>query len=186
MNRKFLYIGILVLCGVGIFFFAKVLSRDGFTREYHENELGETVRDELETTVSNRKSFSPPYLPPLVRLLSRNVFDPLRGKKKPSDEEPAILLVRKETSFKLHGIFDYNNEKGALIIGPDKKSKRVFKLNDSLGNGYFIREIRPNEVVISGGGSEITLKLEKKAQASSGAPKQPETLKTSQQPGRSY
>lgn len=105
-------------------------------------------------------------------ILSGNVFHPGRGKassteKNATTKTPAIQ--QKSGQFKLTGIFKYQNIRGALIavqqlqIDPKKgKPRRMYKLGDSLGNGYNLAEISDTQVVIVRGSERITLPLRKK------------------------
>lgn len=105
-------------------------------------------------------------------ILSGNVFHPSRGKvsangKGSKTNKPAAPL--KIGQFELTGIFQYQNTRGALIVvqqqhADPKKSKphRIYKLGDSLGNGYNLVEISATQVVIARGSERIILPLRKK------------------------
>lgn len=105
-------------------------------------------------------------------ILSGNVFHPGRGKVSANDKgsktnTPAVSL--KTGQFELTGIFQYQNTRGALIAvqqqhADPKKPKpcRMYKLGDSLGNGYNLVEISDTLVVIARGSERITLPLRKK------------------------
>ena len=105
-------------------------------------------------------------------ILSGNVFHPSRGKVSSTEKgskanTPAV--PQKAGQFELTGIFKYQDTRGALIAvqqlhaDPKKaKPRRMYKLGDSLGNGYNLVEISDTQVVIARGSERITLPLRKK------------------------
>ena len=105
-------------------------------------------------------------------ILSGNVFHPGRGKVSSTEKgskanTPDVL--QKAGQFELTGIFKYQDTRGALIAvqqlraDPKKqKPRRMYKLGDSLGNGYNLVEISETQVVIARGSERITLPLRKK------------------------
>jgi hypothetical protein len=105
-------------------------------------------------------------------ILSGNVFHPSRGKigaKDNGSKTNAPAVPQKAGQFELTGIFQYQNTRGALIAvqqlhaDPKKqKPRRMYKLGDSLGNGYNLVEISDTQVVIARGSERITLPLRKK------------------------
>ena len=105
-------------------------------------------------------------------ILSGNVFHPSRGKVSANDngsKTNAPTVPQKAGQFELTGIFQYQNTRGALIAGPQlhadpkkQKPRRMYKLGDSLGNGYNLVEISETQVVIARGSERITLPLRKK------------------------
>jgi hypothetical protein len=105
-------------------------------------------------------------------ILSGNVFHPGRGKvgaKDNGSKTNAPAVPQKAGQFELTGIFQYQNTRGALIAvqqqhaDPKKqKPRRMYKLGDSLGNGYNLVEISDTQVVIARGSERITLPLRKK------------------------
>ena len=105
-------------------------------------------------------------------ILSGNVFHPGRGKvgaKDNGSKTNAPSVPQKAGQFELTGIFQYQNTRGALIAvqqlhaDPKKqKPRRMYKLGDSLGNGYNLVEISDTQVVIARGSERITLPLRKK------------------------
>ena len=105
-------------------------------------------------------------------VLSGNVFHPSRGKVGANDngsKTNAPAVPQKAGQFELTGIFQYQNTRGALIAvqqqhaDPKKaKPRRMYKLGDSLGNGYNLVEISDTQVVIARGSERITLPLRKK------------------------
>jgi hypothetical protein len=105
-------------------------------------------------------------------ILSGNVFHPGRGKvgaKDNGSKTNAPAVPQKAGQFELTGIFQYQNTRGALIAvqqlhaDPKKqKPRRMYKLGDSLGNGYNLVEISETQVVIARGSERITLPLRKK------------------------
>lgn len=105
-------------------------------------------------------------------ILSGNIFHPGRGKISTEDKNAkanAPERPRKNDQFELTGIFQYQNTRGALIAvqqtraDPKKpKSRRMYKLGDSLGNGYNLVEITDTQVVIARGSERITLPLRKR------------------------
>ena len=105
-------------------------------------------------------------------ILSGNVFHPGRGKVSAKDngsKTNAPSVPQKAGQFELTGIFQYQNTRGALIAvqqlhaDPKKqKPRRMYKLGDSLGNGYNLVEISDIQVVIARGSERITLPLRKK------------------------
>ena len=105
-------------------------------------------------------------------ILSGNVFHPGRGKvgaKDNGSKTNAPSVPQKAGQFELTGIFQYQNTRGALIAvqqlhaDPKKaKPRRMYKLGDSLGNGYNLVEISETQVVIARGSERITLPLRKK------------------------
>lgn len=105
-------------------------------------------------------------------ILSGNIFHPGRGKIRTEDKNAkanAPERPRKNDQFELTGIFQYQNTRGALIAvqqtraDPKKpKSRRMYKLGDSLGNGYNLVEITDTQVVIARGSERITLPLRKR------------------------
>ena len=105
-------------------------------------------------------------------ILSGNVFHPSRGKVSANDKgskSNAPTVPQKAGQFELTGIFQYQNTRGALIAvqqqhaDPKKaKPRRMYKIGDSLGNGYNLVEISETQVVIARGSERITLPLRKK------------------------
>ena len=105
-------------------------------------------------------------------ILSGNVFHPSRGKVSAKDKGAktnAPAVPQKAGQFELTGVFQYQNTRGALIAvqqlhaDPKKqKPRRMYKLGDSLGNGYNLVEISDSQVVIARGSERITLPLRKK------------------------
>lgn len=105
-------------------------------------------------------------------ILSGNVFHPSRGKVSANNkgsQTNAPAIPQKAGQFELTGIFQYQNTRGALIAvqqlhaDPKKqKPRRMYKLGDSLGNGYNLVEISDTQVVIARGSERITLPLRKK------------------------
>ena len=105
-------------------------------------------------------------------ILSGNVFHPSRGKVSAKDKGAktnAPAVPQKAGQFELTGVFQYQNTRGALIAvqqlhaDPKKqKPRRMYKLGDSLGNGYNLVEISETQVVIARGSERITLPLRKK------------------------
>jgi len=105
-------------------------------------------------------------------ILSGNVFHPSRGRVSANDkgsQTNAPAVPQKAGQFELTGIFQYQNTRGALIAvqqqhaDPKKqKPRRMYKLGDSLGNGYNLVEISDTQVVIARGSERITLPLRKK------------------------
>ena len=105
-------------------------------------------------------------------ILSGNVFHPSRGKVSANNkgsQTNAPAVPQKAGQFELTGIFQYQNTRGALIAvqqlhaDPKKqKPRRMYKLGDSLGNGYNLVEISETQVVIARGSERITLPLRKK------------------------
>ena len=105
-------------------------------------------------------------------ILSGNVFHPSRGKVSAKDKGAktnAPAVPQKAGQFELTGVFQYQNTRGALIAvqqlhaDPKKqKPRRMYKLGDSLGNGYNLVEISDTQVVIARGSERITLPLRKK------------------------
>ena len=105
-------------------------------------------------------------------ILSGNVFHPGRGKVSAKDngsKTNAPSVPQNAGQFELTGIFQYQNTRGALIAvqqlraDPKKqKPRRMYKLGDSLGNGYNLVEISDTQVVIARGSERITLPLRKK------------------------
>ena len=105
-------------------------------------------------------------------ILSSNVFHPGRGKVSAKDKgsktnSPSV--PQKTGQFELTGIFQYQNTHGALIavqkqhaVQKKPKPRRMYKLGDSLGNGYNLVEISDTQVVITRGSERITLPLRKK------------------------
>ena len=105
-------------------------------------------------------------------ILSGNVFHPSRGKVSANDngsKTNAPTVPQEAGQFELTGVFQYQNTRGALIAvqqlhaDPNKqKPRRMYKLGDSLGNGYNLVEISDSQVVIARGSERITLSLRKK------------------------
>ena len=105
-------------------------------------------------------------------ILSGNVFHPSRGKVSANDkgsQTNAPAVPQKAGQFELTGVFQYQNTRGALIAvqqlhadPPKAKPRRMYKLGDSLGNGYNLVEISDTQVVIARGSERITLPLRKK------------------------
>ena len=132
-----------------------------------------------ETSVANPASEDVSTQKPVVKtavntntILSGNVFHPSRGKVSSTEKgskENTPDVPQKAGQFELTGIFQYQNTRGALIAvqqlhaDPKKqKPRRMYKLGDSLGNGYNLVEISDTQVVISRGSDRITLPLRKK------------------------
>ena len=105
-------------------------------------------------------------------ILSGNVFHPSRGKVSSTEKGSKANtpdVPQKAGQFELTGIFKYQDTRGALIAvqqlhaDPKKaKPRRMYKLGDSLGNGYNLVEISDAQVVIARESERITLPLRKK------------------------
>ena len=142
-----------------------------FLRKTPDKIMDASVADSATENVSTQK----PVVNTAVNtnaILSGNVFHPGRGKvgaKDNGSKTNAPSVPQKAGQFELTGIFQYQNTRGALIAvqqlhaDPKKaKPRRMYKLGDSLGNGYNLVEISDTQVVISRGSDRITLPLRKK------------------------
>ncbi len=56
---------------------------------------------------------------------------------------------------------DAKNHQTAKVVPRDNKAKRYFKLNEEMENGYIVKKIAPDSVLLVRGGDTIELKLEK-------------------------
>ena len=142
-----------------------------FLRKTPDKIMDASVADSATENVSTQK----PVVKTAVNanaILSGNVFHPSRGKVSANDNDSktnAPAVPQKAGQFELTGIFQYQNTRGALIAvqqlhaDPKKqKPRRMYKLGDSLGNGYNLVEISETQVVIARGSERITLPLRKK------------------------
>ena len=142
-----------------------------FLRKTPDKIMDASVADSATENVSPQK----PVVNTAVNtnaILSGNVFHPSRGKVSANDNDSktnAPSVPQKAGQFELTGIFQYQNTRGALIAvqqqhaDPKKqKPRRMYKLGDSLGNGYNLVEISETQVVIARGSERITLPLRKK------------------------
>lgn len=112
-----------------------------------------------------------PFINPSDILLN-NIFHPSRGKKT-EDKKNADFRVpfnkKQANIFELTGIFRFQNTRGALIAiqrlpvdSKKRKPRGMYKLGDSLGDGYNLVEISDTQVVVARGREKITLLLRKK------------------------
>ena len=142
-----------------------------FLRKTPDKIMDASVADSATENVSTQKSVVKTAVNANA-ILSGNVFHPGRGKVGAKDngaKNNAPAVPQKAGQFELTGIFQYQNTRGALIAvqqlhaDPKKqKPRRMYKLGDSLGNGYNLVEISETQVVIARGSERITLPLRKK------------------------
>ncbi|MBO5680620.1 MAG: hypothetical protein J6T08_02785 [Lentisphaeria bacterium] len=142
-----------------------------FLRKTPDKIMDASVADSATENVSTQKSVVKTAVNANA-ILSGNVFHPGRGKVGAKDngaENNAPAVLQKAGQFELTGVFQYQNTRGALIAvqqlhaDPKKqKPRRMYKLGDSLGNGYNLVEISDSQVVIARGSERITLPLRKK------------------------
>ena len=173
MNWKTIYVTVIIFSCAALFFSVTLIHRERlFTESVTETGIAPDNKGNTGAVARAVRPDRPPLQ--LSRLTGGNLFDPLRGRKRADDGMPKSVNPRANTAFKLHGVFNHGDRKGALIIGASAKGTRLFRENDPLGDGYFVKEIRSDEVIITGGLSEITLQLEKPRTAPS-LPQQPKT-----------
>ena len=157
--------------GMALLIASLLLFAGYFLRNTSDKIMDTSVADSATENVSTQK----PVIKTAVNtnaILSGNVFHPSRGKVSANDNDSktnAPSVPQKAGQFELTGIFQYQNTRGALIAvqqlhaDPKKqKPRRMYKLGDSLGNGYNLVEISETQVVIARGSERITLPLRKK------------------------
>ena len=157
--------------GMALLIASLLLFSGYFLRKTPDKIMEASVADSATENVSTQK----PVVKTAVNanaILSGNVFHPSRGKVSANDKgskTKAPSVPQKTGQFELTGIFQYQNTRGALIAvqqlpaDPKKaKPRRMYKLGDSLGNGYNLVEISDTQVVIARGSERITLPLRKK------------------------
>ena len=157
--------------GMALLIASLLLFAGYFLRKTPDKIMDASVADSATENVSSQK----PVVKTAVNanaILSGNVFHPSRGKVSAKDngsKTNAPSVPQKAGQFELTGIFQYQNTRGALIAvqqlhaDPKKqKPRRIYKLGDSLGNGYILVELSDTQVVIARGSERITLPLRKK------------------------
>ena len=157
--------------GMALLIASLLLFAGYFLRKKPDKIMDASVADSATENVSPQK----PVVKTAVNanaILSGNVFHPSRGKvgaKDNGSKTNALSVPQKAGQFELTGIFQYQNTRGALIAvqqlhaDPKKqKPRRMYKLGDSLGNGYNLVELSDTQVVIARGSERITLPLRKK------------------------
>lgn len=164
-NKLCIQIGMVLLIASLLLFFGY------FLRKTPDKIMEASVANPASEDVSTQK----PVVKTAVNtntILSGNVFHPSRGKVSSTEKGSKANtpdVPQKAGQFELTGIFKYQDTRGALIAvqqlhaDPKKaKPRRMYKLGDSLGNGYNLVEISETQVVIARGSERITLPLRKK------------------------
>ena len=163
-SRRCIQVGIVLLVGSLLFFGAY------FLRKPRKKAIT-TVPAEEAPAIPVQRNTSSAQNSDAAFFLSGNVFHPSRGQVTPASAAPQAAVpavIQKNGQFELTGIFRYQNTGGALIAvhqlsanSKKTKSRRMYKLGDSLGNGYNLVEISDTHVVISRGNEKINLPLKK-------------------------
>lgn len=113
---------------------------------------------------------TPPFAPPTAEsLVNTNIFHPDRGKVPPVEAEPAVPPVKSD-SLELVGTFTFGDKIGAIIKEqqtaikrpeePGGAVKKVFYLNEKMGNGCLLKKVESTSVVMEQNGAEFTLVLD--------------------------
>ena len=163
-SKRCIQVGVVLLAGSLLLFWGYFLRKPG-------DKITTVITSEETPVFRAAERSSPARIPDATSILSGNVFHPSRGKvntdmKTKKQNAPAVQ--QRAGQFELTGIFQYQNTRGALIAvqqlsaDPKKpKPRRMYKLGDSLGNGYNLVEISDAHVVIARGNERINLPLRK-------------------------
>ncbi len=113
-----------------------------------------------------------------VNLADRNLFDPRRGVPVEHSDGNAgkseLATPPTPVDLTLTGLYRFGGEAGAVIVLPRQTAPvgggiplsppRLFRVGDSLENGYCIQEIQPGQAVLSQGEQTLILTLRRKSE----------------------
>lgn len=117
---------------------------------------------------------SPEALPSTPKdqdIAANDVFSPLRGAAAPSTASPEKKIADLKSSslkYDLTGIFVYGEQRGALLVPAsvgkpsDGGKRKILHEGDSVGGGFHLKEIGPEQVILSRGSETTTLPLRKR------------------------
>ena len=112
------------------------------------------------------------------QIASRNPFHPERGLK----QVKSIKDASHRTEFILSGIFSYGQSAGALISYTSATGKgqikRVYKVGEPIKDGYHLKELKKNKVILIRGNQTLELTFKKRANSKAFSKGQMQTLKT--------
>ena len=176
MNKTF-YICILIVSGLSLLFLGEALR----SMKQSQIILPPEARKTTNLVSQARKNFSSSS-PAALSLLDRDiayaikhdVFHPARGEYMPEKSADATTVVRKNFShenFILRGVFKMGNKNGALIeiTGRNTSSiterksmpNNLFMEGAEISNGYILKEIGDNRVIIVRGSESTFIEMEK-------------------------
>ena len=176
--NKFFYIGILIASGLSLLFLGEALRN---IMKQSQIILPQEARKTTNLLSQGRKnfSFSSPVALSLqdseiANAIKHDVFHPARGEYVPEKSTDATAVVRKNFShenFILRGVFKMGNKNGALIeitgrntssITERKSmSSNLFMQGAEISNGYILKEIGDNRVIIVRGSESTIIEMEK-------------------------
>ena len=117
------------------------------------------------------------------QIASRNPFHPERGLKQEKQKQvKSIKDASHRTEFILSGIFSYGQSAGALISYTSATGKgqikRVYKVGEPIKDGYHLKELKKDKVILIRGNQTLELTFKKRANSKAFSKGQIQTLKT--------
>lgn len=170
MNLRYWYTGGLFFSAVAATIFMVLLIPASSPK-------GEKRATSQSSTVAKVTAISAPS-PNLDLISANNLFNPYRGKPAPAEEaqkKKAKTQAPARFKFVLTGVFRSGEEYGALLVimgnranptGKDELERadaNIFLQGKEITEGYFLKEVRPDKVIITHNDEKIEVEMEKLA-----------------------
>lgn len=176
--NKFFYVGILIVSGLSLLFLGGALRNIMRQTPITLPQEARKTTNLLSHQGRKNFSFSSPALSlqdsDIANAIKHDVFHPARGEYVPEKSTDVTTVVRKNFShenFILRGVFKMGNKNGALIeitgrnTSPmtERKSmsSNLFMQGTEISNGYILKEIGNNRVIIVRGSESTIIEMEK-------------------------
>lgn len=168
MNLRKWYILAVILFGLVIFLaLCRIVSGRG-------EQTAIAVQNEIRKPEGTEKKKHPEAPADYSLIASNNLFHPLRGKppSENSDQAGQKKQTVKNLKFELRGVYRSGNQYGALIEiagnrGPGvpgelrRANANLFLIGSEIAEGYMLKEVMSNRVVIERNGEKVELALAK-------------------------